>query len=292
MDLNSMSNMNINLRNMEMKSMWDMRKRNKDFDSKGQQRLDQMFESMYGANAEEEHGTDKKLSGIMQKYYNGGKLTTEEREYLRVKNPQAYNDLVAEEQEQKAYEQELRRCKTKEEVERVKMNRIGESLSTVNAVKNNPNIPKAQKLALIAREKRRTDNINESTQKFIESGRYAKLPTEAEKALAEKKEAEREELRTETVQEAAKENAESITEEPASPAPSEESTETDEPIETQKVKELERDFLKLDSVLPESERHVESAEERKVRRARANAAYTAAPASDLTPTSTTIDKKA
>ena len=94
MDLNSISNMNINLRNMEMKSMWDMRKRNKDFDSKGQQRLDQMFESMYGANAEENNGTDKKLSGIMQKYYNGGKLTSEEREYLRVKNPQAYNELV------------------------------------------------------------------------------------------------------------------------------------------------------------------------------------------------------
>lgn len=291
MDLSNIGSMNINLRNMEMKSMWEMRKRNKDFHSKGQQRLDEMFESLYGADAEEKRGTDQKLSDIMQKYYTGGKLTAEERDYLRVKNPQAYNDLVAEEQEQKAYEQELRRCKTKEEVERLKMTRLGESLSTVNEIKNNPNIPTEKKLALIAREKRRTDNVNESTQKFIESGRYAKLPTEAEKALAEKKEAEREELRAEAVQEAAKEQSEMSTD-ASEESPSAEESKAAERIEKQKLKELELDFLKPDSVLSQAERYTESAEERKVRQAKARAAYAPAPASDFTLASTGVDKKA
>ena len=297
MDLNSIGNMNINLRNLEMKSMWDMRKRNKDYDSKGQQRLDQMFESMYGANTEETNGTDKKLTGIMQKYYNGSKLTTEEREYLRVKNPQAYNELVAEEQEQKAYEQELRRCKTKEEVKRVKMTHLGQSLSTVNEVKNNPHIPKEKKLEWIAREKRRTDNINESTQKFIESGRYAKLPTEAEKALAEKKKAEREKLKAEAVKEAAKENTEAIFQTPEQNEPTDrpKTDRTNEIPKTEESKSMESkadtDLTKPDSVLPEAERHTESAEERKVRRAKARAAYTAA-AADFAPKNSTIQTKA
>lgn len=296
MDLNSIGNMNLHLRTMEMKSMWNMRKKNNDYTSKGQMRLDQMFESMYGTSAEENGGTDKKLSAIQQKLYNGGKLTPEEKEYLKAKNPQAYNELVQEEQEQKAYEQELRRCQTKEEVERVKMTRIGQSLSTVNEVKNNPNIPKEKKLALIAREKRRTDAVNESTQKFIESGEYAKLPTEAEKALAEKKEAEREKQKAEALQEAAKENAEAITKAPKQAASPEKTDETanieeTETIKTQEVKDP--DAAKPDSVLPASERYVESAEERKVRRAKAKAAYNSAASADFEAKSIrTIDEKA
>lgn len=291
MDLNSIGNMNLHLRTMEMKSMWNMRKKNNDYTSKGQMRLDQMFESTYGASAEENGGTDKKLSAIQQKLYNGGKLTPEEREYLKAKNPQAYNELVQEEQEQKAYEQELRRCQTKEEVERVKMTRIGQSLSTVNEVKNNPNIPKEKKLALIAREKRRTDAVNESTQKFIESGEYAKLPTEAEKALAEKKEAEREKQKAEALQEAAKENAEAITKAPKQAASPEKTDETANIEETETIKTQE--VKDPDSVLPASERYVESAEERKVRRAKAKAAYNSAASADFEAKSIrTIDEKA
>lgn len=299
MDLNSIGNMNIHLRNMELKSMWNMRKRNHDYTSKGQQRLDQMFESLYGANADEKEKAQKHLSEIMQKYYNGGKLTSEEKEYLRTHNPQAYNEIVQEEQEQKAFEQELHRCETKEDVERLKMNHINGALAGVSKVENNPNISKADKLAAFARAKRYVDNAIQSTQKFIESGEYAKLPTDAEKALAEKKEAEREELRMEAMQEAAKEQTEAViksSEKTESASPSAQNKEADEisVLQKQKVTELERELElpKPDSVLPESERYTESAEERKVKRARARAAYTAAPASDFTITHKSIDEKA
>ncbi|MBR2383951.1 MAG: hypothetical protein IKA89_09490 [Anaerotignum sp.] len=298
MNLSSISNMNLHLRNMELQSMWDMRRQNQDYTTKGQLRLDQMFEQMYGANAEEHNGSDQKLSDIMQKYYYGSKLTSEEMDYLRTKNPQIYNEILREEQEQKAFEKELKRCETKEDVERLKMNRINGALAGISKIENNPNIPKAQKLAAFARAKRCIDNVMESTERFIESGEYAKLPTDSEKALAEKKEAEREELRAEAMQEAIREKTEALAktseEETVPPESKPEHKEADETdaMQKQKLTELERelDFPRFDSVLPEAERHVESAEERKVKRARAKAAY--APASDITPASAGIDKKA
>lgn len=292
MDFNSIGNMNIHLRTMELKSMWSMRKKNQDYTSKGQQRLDQMFESMYGANADEKEKAQQRLSEIMQKYYNGGKLTSEEREFLRTRNPQVYNEIVQEEQEQKAFEKELQRCETQEDVERLKMNHINGALAGISKVENNPNIPKAAKLAAFARAKRYIDNVVKTTQKFIESGAYSKLPTDAEKALAEKKEIEREKQQLEAVQEAAKEKTEAIVKNPEQTKAVEktdEGTEKTEPVKAQETKEI--DAVKPDSVLPESERYVESAEERKVRRAKAKAAYAGASSFDFR-SKNTIDEKA
>lgn len=171
--------------------MWNMRKQNNDYTSKGQERLDQMFEQMYGVNGQREDGTDNRLQKIRDKLTYGGNLSPDKMEYLRQKDPKTYAELKNEEMEQKAYEKDLRRCKTKEDVERLKMNRINQSLSVISATKNNPNIPKGQKLGIIMKEKRRMDHVNESTAKFVKSGEYAKLPTEVEEALARQEETER-----------------------------------------------------------------------------------------------------
>ncbi len=78
------------------------------------------------------------------------------------------------------------RCKTKEEVQRVRTNHAAASLSAVNNIKNNPNIPEGKKLELIWQEHMKNQALEEVTKEFVESGKYAKLPTEAEKAKAEK----------------------------------------------------------------------------------------------------------
>ena len=90
----------------------------------------------------------------------------------------------------------MKNCKTKEDVQRVRMNRTAASLSVVNNVKNNPAIPESAKLGVIWQELQKNMALEETIEKFVESGRYAKLPTEAEKAAAEKalKEAEDAEL--------------------------------------------------------------------------------------------------
>ncbi len=254
MNLYGIGNMNTHLRTTELKTMWNLRRKNNDYSSKGQLRLDQMFEQMYGKNGQDAHGNDTRLQEIQQKLYYGGKLTPDEMEYLKAKNPQAYNELVKEEQEQKAFERDLRRCETKEDVERLKMNKINGALSTISSVENNPNIPKMKKLEIIMKAKRMIDNAMESVAKFVKSGEFAKLPTEAEETQARKEAAEQ----TQTEQEKI-------------PVQKDEA-------EAEELQQPETDKTTAETTAntkPKPEVDVESPEERKVRRAKAKAAYTA-----------------
>ena len=139
-------------------------------------------------NDERENRDDDgdKLERIMNKVYAGKKLTTEEREYLKAKDPETYRRLKSIESDQKSYEQELRRCKTKEEAQRLKMQHLNSALATVKSVENNPNIPEGKKLAIIRMEQMRAEKIDKTLKAFVRSGKYDKLPTEAEQAEAEK----------------------------------------------------------------------------------------------------------
>ncbi len=73
-------------------------------------------------------------SSIMQKAYTEKKLTADERQYLQAKTPLSFQKIQANEQEQKAYEQELKKCRTKEDVQRLKMSWTGSSLATVKSM--------------------------------------------------------------------------------------------------------------------------------------------------------------
>ena len=271
MDFNMIDNMNTHLRTMELKTMWSMRKKNNDYSSKGQLRLDQMYEQMYSPKNE-----DQKMSNIAQKVYNGAKLTQEEMEYLRVKNPQLYNELVQEEQEQKAFEKDLRRCETKEDVERLKMNKINGALSTISSVENNPNIPKAKKLEIIMKVKRRMDAVEESCAKFVKSGEFAKLPTEAEETLARKEEAEQKKTE-QTPPEQESKPVQKGEEEADGTEETGQAETTENPKPVSKTEASADKTIPTDTApdLPKPEIDLESPEERKVRRARAKAAYAA-----------------
>ena len=109
-------------------------------------------------------------------------MTEEERAYLRQHDPQAYQELLQEEQEQAAYERALRSCKTKEEADRLQMNRIGQSLSRIQTVEHDPAIPLHAKLKVAMREKRLVDAAADSMREFVASGDYDRLPSEWEEA--------------------------------------------------------------------------------------------------------------
>ena len=174
-------------RNLEMQLKWQQKKDNNDFTADGSTKLNdpvaRQAEEIRQAQAD---GSAKLGAQIRSKLANGQKLTMEEMEYLEKHNPQTYQKVKAIEAEQKSYEKELKRCKTKEEVQRVRMNHTAASLSAVNNIKNNPAIPEEKKLELIWQEHMKNMAFEETTREFVESGRYAKLPTEAEKAEAEK----------------------------------------------------------------------------------------------------------
>lgn len=190
---------------MQMK--WQKRKDSSDFTADGKMKLDLISRQAEEIRQAQADGSAKLSSQIRSKLANGKKLTIEEMEYLQKNDPQLYQKVKSIEAEQKNYENELKRCKTKEEVQRVRTNHAAASLSTVNNIKNNPNIPEGKKLELIWQEHMKNQALEEVTKEFVESGKYAKLPTEAEKAEAEKelKEAKEAELGIEDPAEEAEE---------------------------------------------------------------------------------------
>lgn len=174
-----MGRLSSQMKNMEMETHWYLKKQSGKYNDKSKS-LDECLNSAQNAQEIQEGASkgDDRLRAIHTKLFAGEELTLEECEYLKAKDPEAYHQLVTEEAEQKAYEEKLRKCRTKEEVDRLKMGKISKSLSTVKAVENNPYITKSKKLEIVMHEKRSLDRIEESTQKFIKSGEYSRLPSE------------------------------------------------------------------------------------------------------------------
>lgn len=218
-----------------------------------------------------------KLASITRKMLAGKKLTAEEKDYLRAKNPQAYQKLMQSEQEQKAYEEELRRCETKEDVQRLKMNRINAALSTIKAAEQG--MGKEAAMGIAMEELAKLQAFDRITQEFIKSGDYTKLPTEAERAEAAKDEREAEEAaRTQEQEPPAKEQA----------VKKDASLEAEKVIQAEPVKEAEAYQRNADAETAARQRRVdagtetrqelgvETAEQKKVRHAKARAVYAAA----------------
>ena len=243
MDLMSIGSLNSYLKNLKLQSQWTLKQQSGDYGAKGKS-LEEWLDGSLSQSQEAAYGErgDKALRKIHQKLEAGGRLTQKEREYLQKHDPESYRELVNQEREQRAYEQELRRCRTREEVEQLRMTRINTSLARVRAVENNPHIPLSKKLEIAMAEKQRVDRVTESTRRFVASGEYAELPTRAEEAQA---------------------NEDAV----EAPAPSPEGPGQGGPAEHPLRPEGGREAPQID---------VESPEERKVRRARAKAAYAAA----------------
>lgn len=197
MNFFSVQNLNMYTKGMEMQMKWQKKKKTGDFSADGSTKITdpvrKQAEEIRKANA---NGSTKLSSQIDLKLKAGQKLTAEEMEYLRKTDPQKYQKIKSIEAEQENYERELKRCKTKEEVQRVRMNHTAASIDAVNSIMNNPAIPEEKKFELVMHEHYKHMAFETSTKEFVESGKYAKLPTDAEKAKAEKEleEAKKEEL--------------------------------------------------------------------------------------------------
>ena len=258
MDFTMSGSLGQYMKNQRLQMQWEIKKRNGNVNAHTRSLSDLLKKTPAAAAAQqqvddERERSDTRLKDIKDKIFNGQKLTPEERRYLQAKDPMTYQQLRNVEQDQKSYERELRRCKTKEEVQRLKTMRVGASLAAVNAVANNPHISTAKKLELCQIEKLRCGKFEASTLAFVRKGEYAKLPTEAEKAKAE---AEEREERT---------GGETTPETEVSERQTAEDPTTSENTEEPKQSKEGR---------PESEQKVESPELRKLRQARMRAAYT------------------
>ncbi len=78
---------------------------------------------------------------VLAKLKSGKSLSGSELEHLRRTDPASYQKAKQLEAERAAYERQLRQCKTKEDVERLRMSKLSSSMAAVSAIANNPNIP-------------------------------------------------------------------------------------------------------------------------------------------------------
>ncbi|MCI8843190.1 MAG: hypothetical protein HFF08_03650 [Oscillospiraceae bacterium] len=230
---------------LDLQTKWDQKKKSGDVTAHMTER------DWIQQQVDEDRGKDK-LRSIKAKLEAGGKLTGEERKYLQSKDPEAYQELEDQEREQKEYERALKRCKTKEDVQRLKASRVGAALTKLKAIENNPNIPLEKKLKIFMAEKCKMDKFEESTQKFVKRGEYEQLPTENETAKAEKEQREAAEIKLTTGTEKSAKDCDGKPEEKA-PSGGERASAAEQ-AEKPDVKQ-------------------ESPEARKVRRAKAKAAY-------------------
>ena len=171
MDFTTINSLNSYISGLKMQGLWHLRQQN------GASHQDEI--TVDGVTF---HRRDETLASIRAKLEAGGSLTEEERAYLRQHDPQAYQELLQEEQEQAAYERALRSCKTREEADRLQMNRIGQSLSRIQTVEHDPAIPLHAKLKVAMREKCLVDAAADSMREFVASGDYDRLPSEWEEA--------------------------------------------------------------------------------------------------------------
>ncbi len=275
MNFSSIQSLNSYTKNMEMQMKWQKRKDTSDFSADGSTTIDDWVKNQADQIRQaNKDGSSKLQAQIDLKLKCGQSLTAEEMEYLRKTDPEAYQHVKSMQAEQKQYEEELKRCKTKDEVERVKMFHTASSLNAVNNIMHNPEIPEGKKFELVMREHAKNAALQQSTKEFVESGKYAKLPTEAERLKAEKdlkeaKEAEQhiDDPTQDTVEEVIEKSKERGEEEP------EPSKAREELIEDAKDVISQREMTRAEAEL--------TPEAQKVKRARAQAAYKAA--ADLRP---------
>ena len=175
MDFSTIGSINQYVKGVALKTQWNLKKKSGDV-TRHIKGLDDFLSAGSSQFQTDEDADNEKLQKITNKVNVGAKLTEKEMEYLKGKNPQLYEKLRQIEKEQKAYEEALRHCKSKDEAQRLHMARMGEAME---AAKNGDGMAAY-----------RMNRMNESMTAFTKTGEYKKLPAETEQALERKEEKE------------------------------------------------------------------------------------------------------
>lgn len=129
----------------------------------------------------------REYAAIYTKLVTGKILTPEEKARLKERNPKAVQEYEEALRERESYKKQLKNCKTKEDVEKVRVNKLGCLAAQAKAISNNPCIPKAQKLQLLKNLQMRTAGLQEEYAQYIKSVQYQQLPDDEEAAEERKR---------------------------------------------------------------------------------------------------------
>ena len=177
MNFASIGSLNNYINNLKLRTNWEMRKAHSDFSPN--ERFGEAY-SMWENFMEQNSGDNKKLADLYAKIQSGSELTNEEMEFLRKNNPDLYSKLRNQEIEDEAFKKKLENCKSKEDVQKAKLDKMNQALSKMKTVSNNPNISDDQKLAIFSEVNAEVLRCNKITDEFIQSGDYSRLPDKNE----------------------------------------------------------------------------------------------------------------
>ncbi len=172
-----------------MNAKWETDKMSCNFHKKEKKREDMTQDELMLDNFRRQLENDRKNSedaAIYNKIASGAELTSDELAKLREKNPQMYNEYMADKAEEKGYEKKLRNCKTKEDVDRLHANKISAENAKFMSIVNDPNIPKSEKYRQAVRALGKITKLSEIVKAFKESEEYSELPTDEELKEAQK----------------------------------------------------------------------------------------------------------
>lgn len=122
----------------------------------------------------------RERSQIDAKLKAGEKLTADEIAYLKRNDPAALKEYEETEREREAYKRALRGCRSKEEVEKLKLTKMGSLMAQAKKTSSNPNIPKGAKKALLEKILRITNLVNKEHLEFVKTPQYRALPEKTE----------------------------------------------------------------------------------------------------------------
>lgn len=164
-----------------LENKWQEKKNNINENKKTQSEMTQEERMLanFQEQAEKERESNKHAD-TYNKLKSGGKLTSEEISYLEEHDPEALRKYREDQAEKAAYERELKNCKTKEDVDRVKMNKLGNFAVQAKKITNDPYIPLDKKLELMNQLNNKLCLVNEAHEDFVKSEQYRDMPTEGE----------------------------------------------------------------------------------------------------------------
>lgn len=196
MDFSSIQSLGNYTKMLKMQTNWDKKRQSKNYLEKSDQnqRYNPETDPLAPYRQQLDEMRDSKniaAETIYTKLRAGKKLSSDEMAYLAENDPESYRKAKEIQMEQEAYERKLKQCKTKDDVQRLKMVQVNKVLNAVNTIKNNPNIPEGSKLGLIMHEQAKLQATLDAEKRFVESGEYAKLPTDEERNEILKEEQER-----------------------------------------------------------------------------------------------------
>lgn len=129
-------------------------------------------------------------SEIYTKIKSGAELTSEEIDYLKKNNPNALREYEDIKREKEAYKNQLKNCRTKEDVEELRVQKMNSFMSEARRVSSNPYIPDSKKSEIMDKILARVLNIQDAHIEFTKSIMYISMPDEEERQGEENNKAE------------------------------------------------------------------------------------------------------